>query len=118
MINGFEKETHELTDEEKVLLPIIVNGLKKKIGKETAVTNKQMIVGLSKIGHKVQPARIRKLIHHIRITGLIDCLVATSRGYYVSKNVEELDSYIESLLQRSKSIEDIANQLQFQRNKL
>lgn len=118
MIDNFEEITHELTDEEKVLLPIITKALKKKIGKEMAVTNSQMIKGLKTIGHTVRPARIRKLIHHIRITGEIDCLVATSKGYYVSNDIQEMDTYIESLLQRAKSIEEIANQMQFQRNKM
>lgn len=119
MINGFETQTEELNEhEENVLLPLMVKGLKSKIGKERAITNSQMIDGLKTMGHKVTSARIRKIIHHIRITGLVECLVASSKGYYISNDKKEMDSYIESLIQRSESIQRIANQLQYQRSKL
>jgi hypothetical protein len=118
MIIGFDKETHELTEKELKLLPTVVSGLQKKIGKENAVTNKQMVDGLKKYGIKTSGPRIRKIIHHIRITGTIERLMATSNGYYISNDINELDDYIKSLVQRSESIAKIADQLQFQRDKI
>lgn len=119
MINGFETQTAELNDyEEKTLLPLMVKGLKSKIGKSRAITSSQMINGLKTKGHKVDSSRIRKIIHHIRITGLVECLMATSKGYYISNDKKEIDNYIESLIQRAESIQRIANQLQHQRNKM
>lgn len=115
MVNGFENETYELNDyEEKKVVPLMVLGLKNKVGKENAVTNGQMISGLKNKGHKIDSARLRKLIHHIRITGLIECLIATSKGYYITNDKKEMDNYIESLIQRSESIMKIADQMQFQ----
>lgn len=41
MIKGFNSETAPLTEyEENVLLPLVLRGLKTKIGKENAVTNR------------------------------------------------------------------------------
>lgn len=116
MITNFEEYTEELTDVERdVIVPGIIKGLATKIGKEKAITNKQMQKGILEVLNiKTSSSRIRKMIHYIRITGMIHCLVATSRGYYISNNKEELDSYIESLIQRSESIMSIADQLQFQ----
>lgn len=116
MINNFEKYTHELTDMEiKIIVPAIIRGLENKIGKKKAITNKQMIQGLKNISNIITTApRIRKMIHHIRITGLIERLIATSKGYYISNNPEELILYIESLIQRSESINLIAKQLDYQ----
>ena len=118
MINGFAKETHELTDYEMSILPIIVSGLETKVGKENAITNIEMVKAMKGAGHKLSPPRLRKIIHHIRITGLIERLVATSKGYYVSNDKEELEDYIESLMQRAESINRIATQLLFQKNKI
>jgi len=116
-VNGFEEQTHELNEyEQNVIVPLMVKGLENKIGKSQAITNKKMIVGLKRMGHTVNGARVRKLIHHIRITGMIECLIATSKGYYITNDKKEMDSYIESLIQRSESIMKIANQMQFQYN--
>lgn len=117
-VNGFEEQTHELNDYERnTIVPLMVKGLETKIGKSNAITNKQMIVGLKRMGHTVNGAKVRKLIHHIRITGLVECLIATSKGYYITNDKKEMDTYIESLIQRSESIMQIAKQMQFQRNK-
>jgi hypothetical protein len=44
MIKGFSEETQPLTEyERKVILPIILESLKTKIGKANAVTNKYII---------------------------------------------------------------------------
>lgn len=118
MINGFKNETHELTAEEFRLLPLIVDGLKTKIGKVNAITNNKMVKAMKAHGHKITPPRLRKIIHHIRITGLIERLVATSKGYYITNDKEELEDYIESLTQRAESITRIADQLAFQKNKM
>ena len=104
MIEGFEKETEELNDFEKSLLPKFVAGLSTKKGKGAAITNKQMIAGLKDRGIEVGEARVRKIINHIRNTGLVEGLIATSKGYYVSNDIEEINKYIESLLGRESAI--------------
>ena len=104
MINGFEQETEPLNDYEQSLLPIFIQGLKTKLGKESAVTNDAMISGLEKMGHKLNQARVRKIIAHIRNKQLIKGLMASSKGYYITNNPEEIKEYIESLQGRIEAI--------------
>lgn len=72
MINGFEKETHELTEYELTIVPVIVKHIKNNIGKANAIKNKDIIRRLNLLGYqKLNAARIRKLIHYIRVKRLV-----------------------------------------------
>ena len=67
MIQGFSEQTKPLTDyEDKVILPLIVQGLHGKVGKYKAITNKAMCSALKSYGCKIDSPRIRKIINHIR----------------------------------------------------
>lgn len=115
MIINFEKQTHELTEyEQRTVMPQVIKGLSKRIGKENAITNKMMVQKLRDHGYKVNEPRIRKIIHEIRITGAVECLMATSSGYYISYNWDELNQYTQSLCQRADSIYHIAKQMDYQ----
>lgn len=116
MLNNFEDITHELTAEEKnTILPIIVNGLNLCIGKSKAYTNKQIVDAVKgKYNIKLNGPRLRKLIQYIRINDLVPLLVATSKGYYVSEDKEEIRDYIHSLEQRLHSIHNTTNSLKKQ----
>lgn len=104
MINGFQTETQPLTDyERETLLPVMIVGLKHKIGRGMAVTNKYIMQCL-KPKYKITEARVRKLINHIRINGLVPCLIATSEGYYIAESDSELADYEQSLLSREEAI--------------
>ena len=118
-IKGFENITFELTPKEQnEIVPAMVKALEKKVGKENAVTNKQMIDGLKTWNLKTNAPRIRKMIQYIRITGTIERLIATSKGYYISNDPKELINYIESLNQRADSISLLAKQLDYQTKKI
>ena len=115
MINGFERETAPLTDYEKdTLLPLLVRGLSSKIGKNMAVSNKYIVSRLIKQGYKIDEARVRKIINHIRLKGLVPCLVATSAGYYIATDEEELREYIESLRGRESAIRAVREAIEEQ----
>lgn len=115
MITGFEKETHELNEYERnTVLPLLVSGLSRKVGRSQAITNKQMVAALKARGIKASGPRLRKIIHEIRIKGLVPYLIATSKGYYVSHDKQEVRDYIDSLHQRAESILEIAKQIEFQ----
>lgn len=119
MINGFDEETSELNSyEAKTLLPLIVAGLETKNGKSKAVTSTYICKKIKERGEKINPARLRKIIHEIRITGLVENLIATSKGYYICTDKKEMQKYVDSLHQRENSIASIRNQLIFQMNKL
>lgn len=109
MIKNFEKETHELTEQELKIVPIIVKGLSIKVGKDNVVTNKTMVDGLKLKGWIVNPARIRKIIHHIRVLQLVPNLISTNKGYYIATTQEEVEDYVLSLEQRVNSINEVIN---------
>ena len=113
MIQGFETQTAPLTDyESSVLVPVFVKCLTRHVGKGAAITNKKMRDGLEAQGYDVgDDARVRKIIRYIRDNMLVECLIASSRGYYVTTNKREMREYIDGLRQRSDSILAIAEAL-------
>ena len=112
MIETFEEYTKPLNEYERdTLLPKMIKGLKHHIGIDQMITNAKMRRGLANQGIDVGDARIRKLISHIRIHGLVERLVATGRGYYVTNSVEELERYIQSLRKRVAAIQAIIKAL-------
>ena len=107
MINGFEDYTYELTEyEQNVVLKLAVFVLKYARGKEKAITNQKAIREMKKIDEsvKVDGPRFRKIVSFIRVNGLIPNLIATSKGYYITDDRDEMISYIESLDQRVNQI--------------
>lgn len=107
MITGFEEQTEPLTEQEReVLLPPIIKGLRVKVGKENAVTNKDIVRGLkANCDIKIGEVRVRKMINHIRNNDIIPCLIATSKGYYIAETKDEMLDYIDSLYGRVAAIE-------------
>lgn len=116
MIGGFEMQTEPLCDYERtVLLPVVAQGLRSKIGKAAAVSNRTICAKMQAAGYKLTPARLRKVINHIRCNGVVDCLVATSDGYYVATSAAELLDYEQSLLGREQAIAAVRRALHEQR---
>lgn len=108
MIKGFNSETAPLTEyEENVLLPLVLRGLKTKIGKENAVTNRTIVQRLNIAGYTVTEPRVRKLINHIRMTDLLPGLIATSGGYFLATSEAELLDYEQSLIGREDAIKQV-----------
>lgn len=109
MLNGFETQTEPLTDyEREVLLPLVVTGLKIRVGERHAITNKSMTVTLYNKGYRcVSDGRTRKLINHISRHGLVKRLIATSKGYYVAETPTELETYIDTLKGREGAIREV-----------
>ena len=108
MLPGFEEETMPLTNKEQTLyLPIIVNALRKKIGRENAVTSKQIIEGMATRSLKISGPRVRALINTIRSLDLVPGLIANHAGYYISTDPGEVKDYVESLRRRCHEIKKI-----------
>ena len=114
MIKFFEEETKPLNDKERELLPIMVKCLNRHIGRGHAVTNRKMREGLANHGYNVSDARVRKLINHIRMNGLVECLMATSIGYYVTEDAAEFEGYVESVQARVDSIQAMGDTMREQ----
>lgn len=118
MIKGFKRETCPLSDyEQDILLPAILSVLDGKIGRQNAVKNKD-IIELLKKKYKINPARLRKVINYIRINDYLTGLVATSKGYYMVTDRQELLDYEESLKGREDAIREVRMSIKRQRLKL
>jgi hypothetical protein len=94
----------DLSEFEKECVPVIINGLKNKIGKDNAVNNSYIISKMDEIGFSgLRPPRVRKIVNHIRNNDLLLLLCANSKGYFLPKNLEELDGYFEVMEKRINS---------------
>lgn len=109
MINGFTNETKPLSEYERdTLTPIIVRGLSMKIGKERAIKNSEICARLRMQGYRIDNARLRKVINHIRVNALLPGVIATSEGYYIATTKTEMADYIASLESRESAIHEVS----------
>lgn len=111
MIEGFPTETAPLNYEELKLVPQFVNGLKTKIGKDKAVSNSQIRKGFKSVGITVSDARVRKIINHIRTNAIVPLLCSNSKGYYVARTKDEVESYLRGLKQRIQAQQQVYDQI-------
>ena len=82
----------------------MVKCLSKHVGKDRVISNSQMCLKMAEFGYQICDARVRKIINHIRINSLVECLIATGKGYYVTESIEEMETYIESVKNREDAI--------------
>ena len=101
-----------------VLLPILKKGLATKKGKANAVNGKQIIEGLRSHGLKINNRSLVGLINYIRTNDLIEGLMASQAGYYVSNNEYELANYEARLLGREVSLRNVRLSMKRQRRKM
>jgi hypothetical protein len=111
MVTNFENITTELTDYEMSIVPAIISGF-KRYSKENPIKSADIVERFNNYnGSKIlNDARLRKIVNFIRANGLLP-LIATSSGYYVSTDKEEIEKQIKSLIQRSNAILNCANGL-------
>ncbi len=115
MITGFEEYTEELNDYERdVLLPLIVPVWKNRRGRDRSITNKTFIKRLRNEGHRIDGPRFRKIMHVIRVSGMVPGILATSDGYYVAQTEEEWEDYIRSINERLHHITALRNAIEKQ----
>ena len=118
MLFGFEQETAPLNEVENKAAQIIAYCLQRgHIGSERAVTaqhicnslaNQDAMFRTEKGSPYLNGARIRKIINFIRTNGMCPHLIASSKGYYISNNRDELSEYIQSLHARAAAISAVA----------
>ena len=106
MITNFEEYTATLTTYERdMIVPLLANELKTRVGAKHAIRNKDLCRMFTVRGYQgVTEARVRKCINYIRINGLVPHLIANSHGYFCATSIEQVETYIESLDQRAKAI--------------
>ena len=112
MITNFENVTFDLTEIESKLLPLIIAGF-KKYTKQNPIKEPDIVKRFNEKNYeyKLSGVRLRKLVNYIRSNGLLP-LIATSKGYYVSYEKEEILSQIKSLRERASSINKCADGLE------
>jgi hypothetical protein len=111
MIKTFEQFTYELTDKEKEILPVLINGF-KFYNKNNPIKEPEIVRKFNERNGnlKLSGVRLRKLVNHIRANSLLP-LIATSKGYFVCYDKSIITTQIESLEQRANSINNCANGL-------
>jgi hypothetical protein len=115
MIDLFEEITYELTFEELKQADEVAELLQDgQYHKSTEIMNH---LGLVLKGFN-PGARIRKIIHYLRVTGKVKLLCASSKGYYICKNKDKIRKYIHSLEQRERSIYRVRHALKCQLEEL
>jgi len=103
MITNFEEITVELTEKELALVPVFVRAF-GKYGKENPIKASEIVKQCNKKQPKtITEPRLRKICNYIRSNSLLP-LIATSSGYYVSNDAEEIEKQIKSLTERANSI--------------
>jgi hypothetical protein len=116
MLKGFEQETDELNAEEMAYIPALIEGFKNH-GEDDPIKAPEIVVAMNQYlvskgaSIRMTEPRLRKMVHHIRSCGLLP-LMATSKGYFVSYNMEVIKNQVESLKQRANSIRTSAEGLE------
>lgn len=114
MITNFENITHELNDQELALVPIIAKSFEKYTKanpiKAPEIVKRFNQSDIAKQYIKLTEPRLRKICNYIRSNAMIP-LIATSSGYFVSNDKEEIEKQIKSLVERSNSIRQCADGL-------
>ncbi len=107
MLENFKEITVELSQDEEELVDIVINRFRLLPGKGNIVTNPQMLKRLNeKFNMTLTEPRIRKIIQFIRLNNLLPGLIGTSRGYYYTDNLEEIETWILSMQQRERAIRE------------
>ena len=115
MIRGFEDYTKDLTKDELDLLPKFVNGFNQRIGKKNAITNAEIRRRfMSVLEIKLSDTRIRKIVNHIRKYNLCSVLLASSKGYWVSRDKKEIQNWIDSMQSRIDAMNVVKNSVKKQ----
>lgn len=115
MIKGFETYTEPLSDKDrKEVAPELAKILSWRVGKTMAITNTELRAMMRSRGYHISDAKIRALINHIRVKGMVERLIASSLGYYVAATAGELADYCDSLREREAAIREVRQALEGQ----
>ena len=114
MIEGFDRETQPLTEDEMRMVPKIILGMRNKVGKARAITSTNICKGMKANGYDLNDSRLRKIMNHIRINNLLPCICGSGKGYYIAGDREEMENYIRSLTGRLQAMVALRNSMEQQ----
>ena len=111
MLKGFEKITHNLSDQElKNMIPKLIGWF--ELNHDTWISSSKIKAKFKSSNIKTSGPRIRAMINHIRKNNeFYGVLIASSKGYKVTRNKKEIYDYINSLNQRINEITSIKNSI-------
>ncbi len=112
-IDGFEEWT-ALTEDDLKVVPGVASALRARVGRLNAITARELAQKFDLGPGGKGQARVRAILHHIRVRGIVEKVVASSCGYYVAGSREEVVTYVGSLRQRIAAIGAVAAALQDQ----
>lgn len=96
---------HVTWEEKKLVIPLIVKRIRQAQRQKQQITNPHLCASLLKHnGIKVNAPIVRKLIHYIRINGIIKRLIAGKNGYFVSNNAKQISVYLKRLAKMMREI--------------
>lgn len=105
MVKGHEQHTEELNEEELMLANRLISAFSKRT-KNNPVTAPEIVRGVNAnvpLTQNFSDRRLRKIINYYRVNSILP-IISTSKGYYVSRDENEIEGMIISLNQRANSI--------------
>lgn len=124
MTDGFDDTTVDLSEDELKFIPLIIAGLRRRKGPDTAISSQIICDRLNERNHdksisdcKMSPIRLRKCINHIRRHGLLNFVIGSSTGYYVSHDPGVVKRAINELYREAATVKARADAMQEYLNK-
>lgn len=106
MVTNFEEITKELSQEDYQLLQQLIRCFEAH-DKNNPIKAPKIVLGINNanpfLKRKFTEVKLRKLVNFIRSKGMIG-LIATSDGYYSTKDIAEIKLQIKSLEERASAI--------------
>jgi hypothetical protein len=112
VVDGFEGITGTLTDQEWKAVPTICRILRESTPGRM-VPARALAASVGWKGTHGQ-ARVRRVVHVLRVTGEVRWLVADARGYGRAAGADDVRAYLRSLDQRIASIGAVRKALRSQ----
>jgi len=115
VIHGFDDYTEPLTDRDRYLVDRAAAWLNATpAGPGYAITNGELAEHIGLRSGIKSAAKVRAIIHAIRVEGAVKWLVASSKGYYRAQTAGEVRAFVESLRERGRSMTEVADALREQ----
>ena len=114
MIINFEHHTKEISQNEKTYMRYILSRLSQNIGEQSAAKSGDICAAVSKrFNIDFKGARLRKIINYARRNYLtLYPIASTQKGYFIEKDPEKIKLFIESMRQRAREINAVADKVE------
>lgn len=109
MITNFEAHTPPITENEIKIAELVKSILKTRT-ESNPIFSEQLqadVNYLNTTGTNITSARLRTIIHYLRVREKLP-IIGTSRGYYISNDIAEIQKQRRSLMERAMSIIEVA----------